>query len=90
MIYKGYHFRISKTVLPYGDDEQNRVLFGKICKSSCKNAIKTRYVYTEIEDPVYVKPIPNDGYSRTNMMYGKDGRIYLAYDGRCYTARWKK
>lgn len=40
--------------------------------------------------PVYANIIPCDGYSLTNMMYGKDGKIYLVLNGVCYVAPGKK
>lgn len=39
--------------------------------------------------PVYAKKIPSAGYSLTNLMYGQDGYVYLAYDGAVYCRKCK-
>ena len=89
MKFKGYNFRISRTVLMNGENEKGETLFGRVCKPNDKKAVKTIYKYEGNGEPVYIKPIPAAGHSLTNMMYGEDGRIYLAYKGQCFTARYK-
>ena len=89
MKFKGFNFRKVRTVvqLPYDEGESTSYIkFGRISKESDKGAILTRYKFADSGLPVYAKPIPNNGYSLTNMMYGKDGRVYLMKDGQFFTA----
>lgn len=93
MIYKGYKFRKSRTVvsMPNLDSEKkNYVAFGKVYKEgqAPASAIQTQYQWPS-RSPVYAKYIPLSGHSLTNMAYGKDGRIYLMLDGKFYTAKMK-
>ena len=39
---------------------------------------------TKDDLPVYAKLVEPDGWSLTNMMYGKDGYIYLCVSGQTY------
>ncbi len=39
---------------------------------------------------VYAKPIPCDGHSLTNLMYGKDGMKYLLYEEKVYVRAWQR
>lgn len=45
----------------------------------------TDFRWEDSSDVVQATLIPDEGWSLTNMMYGKDGRIYLMLDGRFYT-----
>lgn len=88
-------------LMPYVEiGKENYVYFGRAIPKNkdpktVKGAIKTRYTWDgENEDgtakvPVWAVPIESDGYSLTNMMYGKDGWIYLAYDAKCYRAKMR-
>ena len=85
-------------------DRPHYCAFGRLCKKTAKGAIKTNRKYNgrspfgdgpeEGEDgtpvyPVYAKKIQPDGYSLTNLMYGKDGYAYLAYDGSVFVRKCK-
>lgn len=89
MKYKGYNFRRSTTVymLPmsmFAGEQKNYVTFGRLCAKETPGAVPR-----ELRNGgfIYLLPIPIKGYSRTNMAYGKDGRVYLAMDGCSYTAK---
>ena len=103
MKYKGYNFRVSKTVVMlkgYYDPRTKGVKplaeggayvrFGKFCDADAEGAELTDYTRPSEQDPVgtplFAKPIEMTGYSLTNLANGKDGRVYLAKDGGCYTA----
>lgn len=100
MKYKGYNFRVSKTVVMLKGYYSPKlkvamenataaggayVRFGKVCKESDKGAEETHYTYPNGQS-VFALPIEIKGYSLTNMANGTDGRVYLAKDGGCYTA----
>lgn len=100
MKFKGYNFRVSKTIvmlkgyysptLKVAMENATAaggayVRFGKVCKESAKGAEATHYTYPNGQS-VFALPIEIKGYSLTNMAYGKDGKVYLAKDGGCYTA----
>jgi hypothetical protein len=79
-------------IMPYvKSGQENYVCFGRVTKvgASKKGAVKTIYNWKNGEkdgQPVYAVPIESDGYSLTNMMYGNDNKMYLAYDAQCYVA----
>lgn len=99
MIFKGLRFRHSRLVvqlpvkaedgslMPYIEPEREQyVHFGRAvvgANEGTKGVVKTRYRWND-ETPVYAKPIPLSGHSRTNMAYGKDRRVYLMHDGACF------
>lgn len=99
MIFDGIKWRRSRTVvvLPADptQDKPNHLRFGRICEQMTKGSVKTDYKWKN-GNPVHAKPITPNGWSLTNMMYGKsevrDGivyvRAYLCRGGQCYTARW--
>jgi len=89
MKYKGYNFRRSTTVymLPmelFGGETKNYVTFGRLCAKETLGAVPRELANGGF---VYLLPIAIKGYSRTNMAYGADGRVYLAMDGFTYTAK---
>jgi len=104
MRYKGYNFRVSRTVVmlqgyydPKTKSTKNTseggayVRFGKFCAANVPGAELTNYTMPPTEEhpervPLYAKPLEMTGYSLTNMAYGKDGKVYLAKDGSCFTA----
>lgn len=99
MIYKGYRFRHARSVVMIripDDPEPNYVKFGRVCKPGAKGAVETTYTWREDcklgkkGDKVWAKPVKLEGHSRTNMAYGADGRMYLAHDGWCYTAIYRR
>lgn len=78
---------------------RNYQAFGRVCKPSERDAIQTNFSwrgeppalvneenYPMVNDryPVFARKIPSDGYSLTNLMYGADRKMYLAYDGKVY------
>ena len=104
MIFKGLHFRKSRTVVtlpnfdyatgekfPYVKDP-NYVYFGRVLKDQSKADPKLhpKTSYYKSNDPerkfLHADPIEDNGHSLTNMMYGADGRVYLAKDGCVFTA----
>ncbi len=101
MIFKGFKFRKSRTVVQiptkddagvvYGFVESDRdgyIHFGKVIKVGSTlsgNCIKTKYTWRD-GAPVYAKPIKLKGHSLCNMAYGDDGKVYLMFDGKMYTA----
>lgn len=42
---------------------------------------------TKDDLPVYAKLVESDGWSLTNMMYGKDGYVYLCKSGTVYVRK---
>ena len=94
MKFKGINFRRAPNVvtLPDGAGDpsipSNYQQFGRVCKPDAQGAIRSNW--SRGGEPLYVKPIPLSGHSRTNMAYGLDGRVYLIHDGRCYTAPPKR
>jgi hypothetical protein len=92
MIFDGIKFRINRNIVMLQRSDGVNVRFGRIVpegKPVPPNAEATNYTWG-VGYPVLAVPIESQGYSRTNMMYGKDGRIYLGYDGRCYTAKMRR
>lgn len=94
MKFKGRNFRKSNTlvIMPIkkDDPEWNYAKFGKVVKdgnSIPPEAVETHYRWPETGNPVFAVQVQTNGYSLTNMAYGNDGRIYLAYDGRVFTAK---
>lgn len=84
-------------------EHKNYVSFGRVCSKNTPNAVRTEYrwdlcpfgdVFEETDEgnifPVYAVQIPDDGYSLTNLMYGKDGYMYLLYEGKVYIRKRKK
>lgn len=70
------------------DPKSNYLKFGKICSPDKAGAVRTNWTING--EVLFAKRIEDGGYSLTNMMYGKDGRIYLMHDGKIYTRRLKK
>jgi hypothetical protein len=95
MIFDGIRFCYNKNIvsLPWRlyreSNNPNYIRFGKVVPANkpvpC-NAIKTDWTRPD-GSAVFAVEIPNDGWSLTNMMYGKNGRIYLMRDGKCYSAK---
>lgn len=84
MIFKGFRFALARKVLPLPRDySEPYIKFGRICAPDAVGAIKTDY--EQEGQPVFAKPIELRGHSLTNMAYGKDGRVYLLKDGKCYS-----
>jgi hypothetical protein len=75
--------------LGYPESRSNYLSFGRICDKDTEGAVKTSWYYKEwdydkeeeITTPIYAKPIKCNGHSRTNMMFGADGYMYL-FTGR--------
>jgi len=93
MIFKGYNFRKSTTIVQLRNpdrERQNFVMFGKVCPEGTApaNSVLTGYEWPS-RAAVRAKYIPLKGHSLTNMAYGEDGRVYLLVDGKCYTAKIK-
>lgn len=97
MIVDGIKFRYAKNIvtLPAQDylGEKygfNYLRFGRVVPEG-KNSLKAKQTMWRwpSNEPVWAVPIESDGWSLTNMMYGKDGKIYLMRDGKCYTAKGK-
>lgn len=88
MLYKGYSFRVARSVVMLPPDpndlKNNYVKFGRICAATVKGAVPTNYHLGG--GAVYAKPVKLLGHSLTNMARGADGKMYLARDGACYTA----
>lgn len=79
-------------VLPdalWAGELKNHLTFGKVCTLEKKGAVLTGSKNNE-GHYIHALPIPFSGHSLTNMMYGKDGRIYLFSEGKCYSAPAKK
>ncbi len=84
MKFKGFNFVRARTVIfTRPKFPETNVVFLRICAPDAKGAIKTDY--TLDGEPVFGKPISIKGYSRTDMAYGTDGKVYLAHDGVCYS-----
>lgn len=100
MIYKGHSYSRSSSIvdLPksfrdehYPKVKENFVRFGRITVKSGKILQKEVITdYSSNGEPVFATPIALKGWSLTNLAYGKDGRVYLLYDGRCYTRKLQK
>ena len=84
MMFKGFRFvHAPKVVFFNPAPGETNVTFLRECKPSAKGAVLT--TWTRAGEPIFAKPIPMKGYSRTNMAYGTDGKVYLAYGGACYS-----
>ena len=88
MIFKGYKFRLNKNicVLP---SNNNNVVFGRIIPQSNViplKAIRVPNMKWSDGAPVFANEIKMTGHSRTDMAYSENCRVYLAHDGKCYTA----
>lgn len=90
MIYQGNRYKINKKVIDlperfkdehYPKIKENYVRFGRITT----DGVNTDYSCNG--KPVFATPIDIEYWSLTNLAYGKDGRVYLMYDGRCYTRK---
>lgn len=107
MIFKGERFTKSKTVvmLPKEMWDKCNVTFGKVVpkgQTPPANAVQTEYKWVDKGQggrqsaelktvPVFAVPIPCDGHSLTNLMFGKPNRQgkyrkYLLIDGHVFTA----
>lgn len=79
---------VANTYFPYVDkDKIGYAIFGRVVsygKPIPKKAFPTNYTWPQDGSVVFATIIPVDGYSRTNMAYGKDGKIYVAYDANVY------
>jgi hypothetical protein len=64
---------------------KNHMTFGVACDISKKGAVLTSWK-DENNFHIHALPIPFTGHSLTNLMYGKDKRMYLCLDGKCYSA----
>jgi hypothetical protein len=63
------------------------VRFGRVVEGpEVCGAVETAWQHGAGGEPVWAVQIEPDGWSLTNMMYGKDGRIYLCVRGRVYSA----
>ena len=100
MKFDGHNWRRSSTVIVLppveGEHHMHHLRFGRICKPGDDGAIRTSYAYVGSGEHLYAKPITPNGWSLTNMMYGKrsvrDGEVrvhaYLCKGGQCYTTSW--
>jgi len=96
MILDGNKWRRSNKIvdMPLVSGEVH-IRFGRICKQDDRGAVRTDYIGPE-GSPVFAKPITPNGWSLTNMMYGKrsvrGGEVrvhaYLYRNGVCYTTSW--
>ena len=94
LTFKGLTFKLNKEVVTLPTMfKEIYVQFGKI---TLKGGVETKWVRINPQGkavPVYATPIENDGYSLTNMMYGKTFKykgetkrhVYLSWEGRVYT-----
>jgi len=98
MRFDGLDWRRTRSVITLPElANEHYVQFARICKATDKGAISTGWTYTTgCGGTVYAKPITPNGWSLTNMMYGKhfvrDGEVrvkaYLQYGGSVYTTSW--
>ncbi len=98
MIFDGLKWRRTKKVVtlpPHLWEESGLyTTFGRVAKDpNDPKAVVTNW-YQEVAggSRVLVKaiPIPVDGHSLTNLMYGKDGYAYLFLKSQVYIRRWEK
>lgn len=75
-------------------DTENCAYFGRAVMKGTEAehpaAIKTKYQWESESEPVFAIPVEHKGHSRTDLMYGADGYMYLAYNGACYRAKIAK
>ncbi len=85
MTHDGIQFTANQNIVevptPDGGNP-SYVYFGRVCKPESNGAVKTSVKRGGVF--LYAKPIPCEGHSKTNMMYGPNQKVYLKYDGRCY------
>jgi hypothetical protein len=89
--FKGHTFRKSSTTVTLPRKRDGYIRFAKITKSS-ERGVVTDWRYSD-GTPVLAVEIENDGWSLTNMMYGKPfmfkgkrvRRMYLLKEGGVYT-----
>jgi len=93
MKFDGHNFRVNHNIVMLrrrSEECDSYILFGRRVPEDSPlpaDAKPSTRKWRDSGDPVMAVPIPLTGHSLTNMAYGADGRIYLAYDGRCYTAK---
>jgi hypothetical protein len=93
MIFKGLKFRYSSKIVfmdgvPGTRTAEGYVRFGRAIpqgKPVPRAAEQTKWTWSD-GSPLFAVEIPCQGYSLTNMMYGRDGRVYLMKDGRGFVA----
>lgn len=106
MIFKGIAFRQSNRIVDLPNfnyltgeryphsipGREAYTMFGRILPlgKTSPTAVKTEYKNRETGEWYYAEPIACDGHSLTNMMYGTDGRVYLAKNGKFYSAVLQK
>jgi len=76
-----------------GPNYSHYITFGKLVKPGKPvpaNAVPTGRIWNHTGEAAYAVPIKAEGYSRTNLMYGADGRMYLCKNGSCYSRPGKK
>lgn len=82
MRFDGMQFRVAPTVVAWhGTDGAE---FGRVVKPNTPGAVQRQCIGKGLR---WTKPVKAQGRSRTNMVYGADGRIYLISNARCYTSR---
>ncbi len=87
MTHDGIKFTADKKIVPIpapADGQPHYVYFGRVCDQDKEGAIPSLVSRDGVK--VYAKPIPCEGHSKSNMMYGP-GKTYLMVDGRCYVAK---
>lgn len=97
MIFDGMRWTRSRKVVSLPQDywlgeSKNYVTFGRVSFENAPGAVKTNWKDESWEPPrdVWATPIPCDGHSLTNLMYGKDGKAYLMLDGLIYVRSFKR
>jgi hypothetical protein len=97
MIYKGRTWYRSRTVVTLPEMKDGKYIqFGKICDKDTPGAVETTWTRDGSNEKLWAKPIPDNGYSLTNMMYGKhfvrDDQVrvkaYLCLGAGVYTTSW--
>lgn len=100
MRFKGISFRRAPSVvrIPFEsrtdthDQDSAYVRFGRVVREGTPGAVVAFYGRNPAGErvPIYAKQVKPDGWSRTDMMYGADGKVYVMKDGACYTAPLRK
>lgn len=73
------------------DGKYKYMTFGVECDITKKGSVLTKWK-NEQNFYIHALPIPFVGHApaHTNLMYGKDNRLYLCLEGKCYSAPMSK
>lgn len=92
MIYKGFKFRTSKTIVTLPELKDGvYVQFGRVVQNGKDNkkAVTTNYIWADTNTKVLAIPLDGLSWSMTNMAYHNETRTVILFKGgKCFTAKF--